>query len=394
MLIHWRTIRAACRSLVAAALVIFGIAFVVVVEPAQVAGASTDTVTNCSDSGAGSLRQAVIDASAGDTIDFAPSPSCSLITLTSGDIEITKNLTIDGPGAGALAVSGASLANLSVFVVDNVTATISGLTIKDGGLNAGHCAGGGIDNSGTLTITNSTVSGSLSDCDGGGIYNGSGTVTLTNSTVSGNTCDDGGGIYNGSGMLTVTNSTVSSNTGGGIFNASGTVTVTNSTVSGNTRAGTSGGIYNGSGTVTLTDSTLSDNSVDDGEGGGIGNLGTLNVTDSTLSGNTDSNEAGGGIDNGGTATVTDSTLSDNSAGGGGGIFNEDFARGQRHRQHPVWQQRRDRRRWRDPQQRRHGQRHRQHDLWQQRQRQRRRRRRDHQHRHPHCHPRHAVGQQR
>src|ERR1700733_7777097 len=54
---------------------------------ASPAGASTVTVTTCSDSGAGSLRQAVIGASAGDTIDFAPSPSCSLITLTSGYIE-------------------------------------------------------------------------------------------------------------------------------------------------------------------------------------------------------------------------------------------------------------------------------------------------------------------
>ena len=122
-------------------LVCSGLADLTVASPA---GASTVTVTTCSDSGAGSLRQAVIDAIAGDTIVFAPSPSCSLITLTSGDIEIAKNLTIDGPGAGALTVSGASLGAVSVFVVDNVTATISGLTIKDGGVNGGHSSGGGI----------------------------------------------------------------------------------------------------------------------------------------------------------------------------------------------------------------------------------------------------------
>ena len=105
----------------------------------QVAGASTDTVTNCNDSGAGSLRQTIADASAGDTIDFDLSPTCSLITETSGSITVDTNLTIDGPGASALAVSGGTVGTVSVFVVDNVTSTISGLTIKNGGLNGGTC---------------------------------------------------------------------------------------------------------------------------------------------------------------------------------------------------------------------------------------------------------------
>ena len=68
------------------------------VAPAQVAGASTVNVTNCDDSGVGSLRNAIASASSGDTIDFALSRSCSLITETSGSITIATNLTIEGPG--------------------------------------------------------------------------------------------------------------------------------------------------------------------------------------------------------------------------------------------------------------------------------------------------------
>src|SRR5262245_23832539 len=59
---------------------------------------ATFTVSNTSDSGAGSLRNAVAAAAAGDTIDFGGLTTPATITLTSGQIEITKNLIILGPG--------------------------------------------------------------------------------------------------------------------------------------------------------------------------------------------------------------------------------------------------------------------------------------------------------
>ena len=62
------------------------------------AAAATQTVTNCNNSGPGSLRQAVADASSGDTITFAMSPACSVIDDTTGTILILTNMTIDGPG--------------------------------------------------------------------------------------------------------------------------------------------------------------------------------------------------------------------------------------------------------------------------------------------------------
>jgi hypothetical protein len=324
---------------------------------ASPAGASTVSVTNCNDLGAGSLRATVAGASTGDTIDFAPSPACHLITLTSGFIDVTKNLTIDGPGASALAVSGNNVSGV-LHVDSGVTASVSGLTIEDANENGGIADyGAGIRNLGTLTVTDTTLSNNTAELWGGGIYNG-GTLTVTGSTLSGNTADLGGGIFNGVGTLTVTDSTLSDNTGGGIDNGDagtvtvtgctfsgngtsgadgsginqddgGTVTVTDSTISGNTGttdvAATTagGGIYTFGGTLTVTDSTISGNSVTGGGGGMYVDSSILTVTDSTISGNSaiGSGGNGGGIGGNGTFTVTGSTLSDNTASTSGGGIN-------------------------------------------------------------------------
>src|SRR6266851_5817915 len=63
------------------------------------------TVMNTNDAGAGSLRQAIISAAAGDTIVFAAAVTGTIV-LTTGLLDINKNLTIQGPGANVLAVSG------------------------------------------------------------------------------------------------------------------------------------------------------------------------------------------------------------------------------------------------------------------------------------------------
>ena len=143
-------------------------------------------------------------------------------------------------------------------------------------------------NSGTLTLTNSTVSGNSAPFDGGGIWN-FGTLTLTNSTVSGNSATDpfiggfGGGIHS-QGTLTLSNSTVSGNGaglhGGGIYNIF-ILTLTNSTVSGNTANDRGGGIYN-NGTVNVFTSTIADNRADaDLNGSGVGG-GVFNFSGSTF----------------------------------------------------------------------------------------------------------------
>ncbi|MDD3470677.1 MAG: right-handed parallel beta-helix repeat-containing protein, partial [Thermoguttaceae bacterium] len=208
------------------------------------------------------------------------------------------------------------ICNYGTLTVTN--STISGNTAPD---NDG--GGGGICNFGTLTVTNSTISGNTASDAGGGIYNEDGMLTVTNSTISGNTATwDGGGIYNQGDTLTVTNSTISGNTvsyggGGGIYSYGTLLTVTNSTISENT-AYYGGGICN-FGTLTVMNSTISGNTAT--YGGGIYSYGTLTVTNGTISGNTASDGDGGGIWNSGKATVVNSIVSGNYAGGnGGGVF--------------------------------------------------------------------------
>ncbi len=134
---------------------------------------STLVVTNNDDSGSGSLRQAIAVANSGDTITFSRSLRGQTITLTSGELDITKSLAIDGPGASQLAVSGGG--NSEVFdVASGSTVTISGLTITGGTA----VQGGGISNAGSLTLDGDVVTGNRAAGPaattvgiGGGIYN-------------------------------------------------------------------------------------------------------------------------------------------------------------------------------------------------------------------------------
>jgi hypothetical protein len=234
------------------------------------------------------------------------------ITLRYGELFIASgdNLTINGPGAGTLTVSGSNSSRVFDFNYSTID-TIQGLTITGGYFGYG----GGIFNQGTLTVNECTVSGNSTNFgEGGGIYNASqGTLTVKDSTLSGNSARIGGGIYNDDfATLTVKDSTLSGNTATAIGNPPFN--------------GVGGGIFNNqAGTVTVSGSTLSGNSAiaspgSNGFGGAISNAGTMTVEDSTLSGN--SANFGGAIDNGGTLTVKGSTLSGNSANFGGAIDNE------------------------------------------------------------------------
>src|SRR5437899_9354570 len=162
------------------------------------------TVTSTADDGSsGTLRYAIAQANVGpcDTIVFNLSSHPATITLAQGQLEISNTsnpITISGPGAANVAISGNNAGR--VFYIDSgVTASISAVTVENGVVND---FGGGIYNQGTLTLSNSTLSGNsaarpvVNPSGGGGIYN-QGTVTLSNSTLSGNSATYfGGGIYN------------------------------------------------------------------------------------------------------------------------------------------------------------------------------------------------------
>ena len=278
--------------------------------------AATITVTNTNDSGPGSLRQALAVANDGDRITFAVSGT---IALTSGQLGISKNVTISGPGADQLSIVGTQFQLVLVAAVE--AATISGLTIRNGA--------DGIYNGGTLTVSNCVISGSSV----GGIDNW-GSLTVVNSNVSNNVF----GIFNGTdefGVVTATifSTTVSDNSGGGIvarphiFGGRAYITITDCTISGNSTAVDGGGILAGRTLLTVANSTISGNSAGT-SGGGIsvspGPIGVnldSSIVNSTISGNS-AGTSGGGIDTSTTLRVANCTITGNSAPSGGGIYNE------------------------------------------------------------------------
>lgn len=242
---------------------------------------STLTVTNNLDSGAGSLRADIAAANTGDTINFAPSLNGQTITLTSGQLVINKSLSIQGPGAGELAISGGG--HFRVFEVSQTNVMLSGLTITQGSASMG----GGIYNTpgSSLTISGCTLSNNHAQ-QGGGIYNLGAALEIVNSTLSGNKAldengsGDGGAVYNNmSSNVSITGCTFSNNSatavGGAVWThctLGNTLTITGCSFSGNVEYKSASGwgsypagndIYQYDGaaasTLTVSDSIFSNN---------------------------------------------------------------------------------------------------------------------------------------
>jgi hypothetical protein len=300
---------------------------------------STFTVINLADSGPGSLRQAIMDANAlpgADVIEFAPAVE-GTIGLTSGQLVIGGDLSINGPGKNKLTVSGSDISRVVAVLggpdaASAISVNVADLAIRQGRgqINAGGIFNGRFSN---LTLTRVEVSDNAATgvagffTFGGGIHNsGAGaTLMVIDSVISGNIVEAdpsgnldsfGGGIANLNGAkVTVVNSTIAGNQvfaardglGGGIHaNADTMVTIVNSIVLNNQSTGSLAGIGLGSG------------------GGGINIVrGQLTVTNSMIA----RNRAIGGIAIGGgiscetgTAIVGGSIIAGNEAlGGEGGI---------------------------------------------------------------------------
>ncbi len=267
--------------------------------------AATFQVSNTNDSGAGSLRQAIINANSNpgaDEITFDDFLTGTIV-LTTSQLEISSSMIIQGSGAEQLAISGNDTCR--VFYIDTAESVdISGLSIVSGN--------------------------SLSAGGGGGIFNRTDNLTVTNCTFSSNTATAGGGMYNEDCNPTVMNCIFSSNTatmdGGGMYNYLSSPTVTNCTYSDNSANNDGGGMHNYEySSPTVTNCTFSNNSANnDNDGGGIYNYdhSSPTVTNCTFTSNTA--YYGSGIYNGynSSPTVMNCTLSSNTSFLGGGMYSD------------------------------------------------------------------------
>ena len=269
-----------------------------------------------------SLREALLLAAdvnhpGTDTIVIAP--WVGTIELDGTALSITSDVIISGPGADKLTIDANALSR--VFSVDGgVTAEISGLTITGGFV---YGTGGGVLNSGNLTLENVSVVGNSAYGAGGGIYVvGGGSLTVLGSELKNNSAYSGGGAI--------------------VAGLGSNLQVEDTWFHGNSASGTSGAYggailaYVGVGNLfSIYNSTLNANSAVAGGALAIYGHGTTiapmvaRIENSTFSGNTAS--AGGAIALervAGTLTdvkIVNATVAYNTAthssAGGGGIYN-------------------------------------------------------------------------
>jgi hypothetical protein len=275
--------------------------------------AANRTVTTTSDAGAGSLRQAITDASPGDTINFDVT---GIIVLTSGELQVCKNLTIAGPGATTLTLSGNNAAR--VFnICPEFMVTIQDLTIANGYSTNG---GGIYNNAGSLALLNCTFQANTArgadgcaqpswvaaqPAAGGAVYN-LGTIHATNCLFTGNYATGGSGPWSYSPPYPPSGfDSGARGAGGGVLNANGAVfeavgTTFRYCVATGGAGATRGDFPSGG----------------DGKGGAILNQGQLRLWGVTLT----ANQAVGG--SGGAYFGYVDTYAPGGAGAGGGIENE------------------------------------------------------------------------
>jgi CSLREA domain-containing protein len=256
------------------------------------------------------LRAAIMEANALAGTDTIMVPS-GTYTLTiagqgeddaaTGDLDVKASLNITGSGAKSTIVDANGI-DRAFHILDLAWLTMSGITVKNG--NPGNASGGGIRNSGTLTLARSVVASNAAE---GVINTSNGTLRITSSTVAKNAdlgifnlgslrivastiSDNGSGIRNhGPGQLVAIGITISGNGGNGLTTTGpfASATLTNCTISGN---GVRGVHIQGPQSVELTNVTVSGNAA----GGAFrDSQGTLTLKNTIVANNPGGNCAGG-----------------------------------------------------------------------------------------------------
>lgn len=325
------------------------------------------TVDNTNDSGTGSLRQAIEDANTtigNDLISFNPELSGQEIILTSGALEISDSVELNGNGVD-ITINGNN--NSRIFTIDDFNITsqseviIDQLTLTGGSSDQG---GGAIANSENLTISQSKITNnentSLEPTDGGGAIRNSdsgslnidhsliarnqssafggaitnfGELDLEDSIIFGNevTGGGGGGIDNRGSLANITGTIIANNTNtvnpaGGFGNGTPETTtiVRDSLILGN-QALNGGGFFVNAGNVELISSTVLNNQAqNNGGGAALAEGASLEISNSLIAFNSAAANGGGIASSGGSVTIDESRLFGNDAltGNDNGIFND------------------------------------------------------------------------
>ncbi len=249
------------------------------------------------------------------------------VTLTGG------NTNQDGGGVH-VARNGSLTLKSGTSITGNTTSTKGGgiycdgtLTMEGGTISANNISGKGkgvyIDEHGSFTMEDGSISSNISsNASGGGVYT-CGTFTMNGGTISANQAWGGNGVYVAGGTFTMTDGSISANTGasgsGAVYvDAGATFTMDGGSISGNLLTG---GVYvsgtmDGAGTFTMNGGTISGNTTSSNGGGvyiGNGNeiKASFNMTDGTIKGN--SADQGGGVYSAGNFTMSGGTIGGTNA---------------------------------------------------------------------------------
>jgi len=306
-------------------------------------------LTLADDGSAGSLRGVMAGALNGDKITFLVNGT---ITLTNGELPVTANINIAGPGPRNLVLNG-NAANRAFDIGSGSQAQISGLTLGNCAATPSFGVGGGaIYNGGTLTLSNCVITncgsipgsiGGQAGGNGGAIYN-AGSLSLTACTLA-NNAGGPGGPGTPVGTFGIGGTGGAGGSGGAIF-STGTLILSGCTLTGNSTGaggpggtaippgipgpggiGGSGGAIVSSGTATLTSCTIDGNTATPyGVAGGILNSGVMTLIACTVTRNGSQND-GGGVYSTNEFTARNSLFAENTAASSPDYFGPFFSQG-------------------------------------------------------------------
>jgi hypothetical protein len=281
--------------------------FRVLIAGTMVVDSTADVSDGNFDHGQFSLREAINVANAAplanDTITFDPSVfAAPAIIALAGELEVTGSMTITGPGASLLTISGGHahrLFNLGGYV-PNLAVNLSGMTLANGSVSGS--GGAVLDANHPLAIADCILTNDSASNQGGAIvapYLSSAQFTLTGSRITGNVASNGGALYLPVYTIaTISKCIIANNSatqqGGGIYSASNHgSSISKSTIEGNVSA-VGGGIYDYRSFV-VENSTVVANSATT-NGGGIvlrDSFSSVTIRSSTISANSAANSGGG-----------------------------------------------------------------------------------------------------